>query len=396
MSIQCKLILVVTLLFAAFIATAIFISVDMLSNAFDAGQSRHTQQLIDLTLDMLRKNRSHEVLHADSLIVYENQAVTAMADYKQRQVVRDDLLKKIVVLLLVNAIPFLLIGYFVIVFFVSRAIKPVVLLTKKISRYPDISPNDLRVNPRADKEVRLLTGQFKTMLENILAYQKKLQARSKVDGWMEMSRAIVHEVGNAITPAKNSVEQLKKECPDNLHVVEVQKSVVRMEEVFRHIRQFYTTQTIIRMPFDLVAEVQFVCSGYGAGFSNATDFKGIMISGGKTEFTQMLANLIKNATESVAAPAVANVQVQLALSSEFLQITIADNGCGIPPDALEKIFSPGYSSKSTGFGIGLTLVKKIITLHEWALSVASEPGAGSTFTITIPKRDILERVCPAA
>jgi signal transduction histidine kinase len=71
-------------------------------------------------------------------------------------------------------------------------------------------------------------------------------------------------------------------------------------------------------------------------------------------------------------------------------------GRGIPPDAIGRIFSPGYSSKPDGFGIGLALVEKIITLHEWAISVTSKPGEGAQFTITIPKRDILERIRTAA
>jgi signal transduction histidine kinase len=319
-----------------------------------------------------------------------------MADYKQRQIFKDDLLKKLVLLLFLNAILFCFLGCCAIVFFVSRALKPVINLTKNIARYPDLKPENLQPDPRTDKEVRLLTEQFKHMLESVIMYQKKLQARSKLDGWMEMSRAIVHEVGNAITPARNSVELLKKESPENTNVIAVQKSIARMEDTFRHIRQFYKSQEIIRSPFDIVEELQFICKGYGAEFCNQTGFDSIMLSAGKTECIQLFTNLIKNATEATQPEEKTEVRVDLSIDENNALITISDNGCGIPEAMIDKIFSPGYSSKTSGFGIGLALVEKIITLHEWSISVNSKPGKGAQFTITIPKRDIHERISTAA
>ncbi len=379
-------------IFVVFLVTAILVSIEMLNRAFESGQSRHTPQMLELSVNLLRKVRERELLPKDSLTLYETQTVAAMADYKQRQVFKDDLLKKLVILLFLNAVPFFILGYFAIVLFVSRAVRPVIRLTKNIARYPDLQPETLKQDPRADKEVRLLTEQFRDMLESVIMYQKKLQARSKLEGWMEMSRAIVHEVGNAITPARNSVELLKKENPENTNVIAVQKSLARMEDIFRHIRQFYKSQVIVRSPFDVVEELQFICQGYGAKFCNQTEFDSIILSGGKTECTQLFTNLIKNASEAAKPEIKAEIQVDLTIDENSALIKVSDNGCGIPEETIDKIFSPGYSSKSNGFGIGLALVEKIITLHEWSISVNSKPGEGTQFTIVIPKRDIHERI----
>jgi two-component system, NtrC family, nitrogen regulation sensor histidine kinase NtrY len=396
LSIKLKLILVVMTIFVVFLATAILVSIEMLNRSFEAGQSKHASHIIELSVNLLRKAREKELLPPDSLAIYETQTVNAMADYKQRQIFKDDLLKKLVLLLLLNAILFCFLGYCAIVFFVSRALRPVINLTKNIARYPDLIPENLELDHRSDKEVRLLTEQFKHMLESVIMYQKKLQARSKIDGWMEMSRAIVHEVGNAITPARNSVELLKKESPENTNVMAVQKSIARMEDIFRHIRQFYKSQEIIRSHFDIVQELRFLCQGYEAKFCNHTGFDSIVLSGGKTECTQLFSNLIKNATEASKPGEKTEVKVDLAIDENSAMITISDNGCGIAEEMIDKIFSPGYSSKSSGFGIGLALVEKIITLHEWSINVNSKPGKGAQFTITIPKRDIHERISTAA
>ncbi len=383
-------------IFAVFLATAILISIDMLSSAIEAGQSKHTSQVIGLTVNLLRKTREKQPVPADSLAVYETRALAAMADYKQRQVCKDDVLRKLVVLLLLNAIPFFVLGYIAIVVSVSRTIRPVMRLTKNIARYPDLQAETLQPDPHADKEVHLLTDQFRNMLASIADYQKQLKARSKLDGWMEMSRAIVHEVGNAITPARNSIDLLKRESPGDGNVLAASKSIAKMEDIFRHIRQFYKSGEIHRSPFDIMEEVLFLCRGFGVEFVNRTPSESIVISGGKTECVQLFTNLIKNAVEAARSIEKPQIRTELSLDENDLRIVISDNGCGIPEEAMAKIFSPGYSSKSDGFGIGLALVQKIITLHDWTISVDSRPGEGTRFTITIPKRDILERTSSPA
>jgi len=396
MSLKGRLIFVVMTIFMVFLISSILTSVGMMNMAFDAGQSRFTAPSLDMTVQLLQKMRAGTTLAEDSLALLEKRAITAMADFKQRTVLKDALLKKLVGILLVNAALFISIGCIVIIFSVSRTVKPVMNLTGKIARYPDIDPESIVAGPRSGKEVQLLAVQFKEMVHNITDYQKQLQERSRIDGWLEMSRAIVHEVGNAITPARNAVEVLTKEQPENRNIAAVQKSVVRMEEIFRHIRQLYKTQEIVRVPFNIVDEVQFVCTGYTVSFINTTGFDTIIVFGGRTETVQIVTNLVKNAVEAVSAAESAEVTVSMAARDESLQLLINDNGPGMPPDVLRQIFSPGYSTKSSGFGIGLTLVKKIITFHQWDLDVSSEPDHGTTFTITIPKRDIRERTGTAA
>lgn len=396
MSIKLKLILIVLTIFLVFLATAILVSVDMIQNAFEAGQSKHTSEILDLSVNLLQASRDHVPISTDSLNLYEKQTMAALSEYNQRQICKDDVLKKLVILLLLNAIPFIILGYIAIMLAVSRITRPIVRLTKTIVLYPNLTPQDLKPDPRADKEVRLLTGQFNVMIEKIQMYQKRLQARSKVDGWMEMSRAIIHEAGNAITPAKNSIELLKNEDPQNANVIAVSRSIARMDDIFRHIRQFYKTREIVRGSFNVVDELEFLCKGYNVTFNNLTGYNAIAICAGKTETIQLFTNLIKNAVEAVLGCNKPDVKVEVSCGDIDLLICVSDNGCGIAIDSLDKIFSPGYSGKSTGFGIGLAIVQKIIILHEWSIAVESKLGDGTKFKTTIPKRDIIERTSTAA
>jgi two-component system, NtrC family, nitrogen regulation sensor histidine kinase NtrY len=396
LSIKVKLIIIIMVIFAVFLATAILISIGMLSSAISAGQGQHTSQVLGLSVDLLRISREKKQIPEDSLNIYEKQVLAAMADYKQRQVCKDDLLRKLAIVLLLNAVPFFILGYFAIAFSVSRTIRPVMRLTKNIARYPDLRPADMPADPHADKEVRLLTDQFRTMLESIERYQKQLSARSKLDGWMEMSRAIVHEVGNAISPARNAIDLLKQRDPDNANVLAAAKSIARMEEIFRHIRQFYKSGEIARAPFDISQELRFICRGFGAEFQDRTRSDSIIVTGGKTECIQLFTNLIKNAAEAARSSEKPVVRAELTLDDTCMRIMVGNNGSGIAHEALGRIFSPGYTTKSEGMGIGLALVQKFITLHDWAISVVSIPGEETRFTVTIPKRDILERTDSSA
>ena len=81
-----------------------------------------------------------------------------------------------------------------------------------------------------------------------------------------------------------------------------------------------------------------------------------------------------------------NIQVKVKkLSTGNTALTISDNGEGILPDVLDKIFVPFFTTKTSGSGIGLSLCKQIMTLHEGSINVKSEVGKGSSFILTFPK-----------
>jgi signal transduction histidine kinase len=69
----------------------------------------------------------------------------------------------------------------------------------------------------------------------------------------------------------------------------------------------------------------------------------------------------------------------------YVTASIADDGPGIPPDRLQKIFQPFYTTKESGTGLGLSMTRKILDLHEGRITVRSEPGEGAVFTVFLPR-----------
>jgi signal transduction histidine kinase len=110
------------------------------------------------------------------------------------------------------------------------------------------------------------------------------------------------------------------------------------------------------------------------------------------QMKQVLVNLIKNAMEAMHEGGTITVSVERR--PPHLEIVVADTGEGMPPDVVENIFTPYFTTKSKGSGLGLAISRNIIRAHNGDLGVESQPGKGSVFTIRLPLAEIESGACP--
>jgi two-component system, NtrC family, nitrogen regulation sensor histidine kinase NtrY len=103
----------------------------------------------------------------------------------------------------------------------------------------------------------------------------------------------------------------------------------------------------------------------------------------KDQWLQVFNNLIKNAAQACSATKKPIIHIQVSIVKQRVIIEIKDNGCGIPPEQIEKIFTPHFTTKSTGSGIGLSLTKQIIENHDGQISFTSTVNKGTVFTIRL-------------
>ena len=108
----------------------------------------------------------------------------------------------------------------------------------------------------------------------------------------------------------------------------------------------------------------------------------LIISADKSMIEQVIINLVKNAMQSFSEQEEKNIQLKAYLDEKTRPIiSVSDNGDGIDPEALERIFVPFYSTKKTGSGIGLSLSKQIMRQHEGRITVKSKLGEGTEFIL---------------
>jgi signal transduction histidine kinase len=107
------------------------------------------------------------------------------------------------------------------------------------------------------------------------------------------------------------------------------------------------------------------------------------VAADENQLRQALLNLVRNAREAMPSGGKLRVEVAAGGAGQ-VRMSIVDTGSGIPAEHLGKIFDPFFSTKEKGTGLGLALVQQILAEHGGRIEVASPPGGGTTFTLTLP------------
>jgi hypothetical protein len=104
------------------------------------------------------------------------------------------------------------------------------------------------------------------------------------------------------------------------------------------------------------------------------------------QIQQVLLNLILNAVQAMPAGGLLTITSQLVEldGKQWVRVSIADTGQGIPPLILGKIFTPFFTTKAQGTGLGLAICHKLVTQHQGTIAVTSEDGRGTVFTVSLP------------
>ena len=105
----------------------------------------------------------------------------------------------------------------------------------------------------------------------------------------------------------------------------------------------------------------------------------------KTHFNRIFTNLITNAIEAIAEGVAGQLKIVVAVQENEISISLSDNGVGIEYEKLDRIFEPNFTTKSTGTGLGLAMVKGMLDAATATIAVTSLAGEGTTFTLSFPK-----------
>lgn len=225
----------------------------------------------------------------------------------------------------------------------------------------------------------------------------------KVDiAWQKLIRVLTHEIMNASAPIISSTETIREilvnqdtgkpfainnlQNEDIVDIVEGINIISDESSSLRHFVQNYRTLTKLPIPdFEIINVGEYLQSIARMYRKQAHDNnviietsngeKDILLRADKKLLTRVMNNLIKNAFDALNQTV--NPCIRLCFSvneNKSVEITVSDNGQGIATDVMEQIFTPFYSTKSNGSGIGLSLARQIMRLHGANISVLSTPG----------------------
>jgi len=332
-------------------------------------------------------NKSND-LSAREKAEYKTRATNLMQEYRQRSVFKEEVTNRLNNKIFWYFLPFLIIMVVLAYLFFAVFTAPINRLAKLMQKYPEIQDEELQI-PKGRNETAVLYLRFAEMRAKIAEYENLLRKEEKVSGWMEMSRAIVHEMNNFLMPLENHLNSLNKKAENQpeyqSELAKVNRSFNETKRVIANMRNFYSSRKSELERVNLNDDLAFICSGYQAEFI-AQENQPVEVMIDRLELNQVLVNLIKNAKESATDERAVQVKVSLQKKEGLVQIAIQDNGKGITPADLAKIFDPGFTSKKNGLGFGLALVQKIATINRWTISVESTLSSGTTFVLTIPEQ----------
>ena len=208
--------------------------------------------------------------------------------------------------------------------------------------------------------------------------------RNEMEAWQKLIRVLTHEIMNSITPIISLSETLSERgIPSQLG----EKEYSVMLEFVENYRRLTRIPAPIRTQISIAELFTDLKKLFPEEeFQFEVPSPELKLNVDRTQIEQILINLLKNAREACSRKSDKKIQVKARkLSAGNTTLTISDNGEGILPDVLDKIFVPFFTTKTSGSGIGLSLCKQIMTLHEGSINVKSEVGKGSSFILTFPK-----------
>ncbi|HAP44680.1 MAG: hypothetical protein A2087_13385 [Spirochaetes bacterium GWD1_61_31] len=252
---------------------------------------------------------------------------------------------------------------------------------------------------QVDESGRLI-DEFNSMLDQLDRHRDDELRNEKIGVWRDIARRLAHELRNPLTPIKLSAERvLRRYRNDPATVGDIlEKSMIAIVQETSNMENLLSDfQAFARLPeaqknwlrlADLVGETVLL---YSASLPNMQFITSgipdsIVLKADRGYLKQALSNLITNAADACDSQGRVEIRADLVKTAEsrYCRIQLRDNGRGIPPELQDKVFSPYYTTKQQGTGLGLAVVEHVINSHGGSIRLESAIGQGTVFYIDLP------------
>ncbi len=273
----------------------------------------------------------------------------------------------------------------------NKISSPIIKLTEMTQK---VSAGNLDVHLKVEQkgEIAELVYGFNKMVTEIKRIQNELSIKERENAWKEMAKQVAHEIKNPLTPMKLSVQLLEQAYKDkspkfNQIFEKVIATIINQIEILKNIASEFSV--VAKLPpikisqVNLVSIIDEVIQLYSAEnikceFNITNDIP--IINSDNEQLKRILINLIKNSIEAEAN----KINIEICSKTNVVEILITDNGIGIPEENIERIFDDKFTTKPSGMGIGLFLVKNILKSIKATIEIPiSKPGS-TTFKILLP------------
>lgn len=244
---------------------------------------------------------------------------------------------------------------------------------------------------RYQDEIGTLVQEYNRMLQELERSAAKLAQTERESAWREMAKQVAHEIKNPLTPMRLNVQYLEKSLQtDNPQKLkEFSESMIDQIDTLSNIAAAFSR--FASMPelrpklfpvSELLRRVATLYPEHDVAFK--AENQDLQIYADPDQLIRVMNNLINNALQAIPANRKEQVNVVLRKEGEEALIEVCDNGGGIPESQREKIFEPRFTTKSSGMGLGLALVKRIVDGFNGRIEFETKLGEGTCFRVYLP------------
>ncbi|MEJ2313491.1 MAG: ATP-binding protein [Nitrospirota bacterium] len=293
----------------------------------------------------------------------------------------------IFLLMLVTLISALIFGLGLII----RLIRPIIQLKEDVDKIAD-QGLDIEIQTGRSDEIGKLSTAFNDMVVKLRKSFAERERLSRLAATGELSATLAHEIKNPLNAISGAATYIGKNYKGSLikdFIKIINEEVGRINKLTTSLLNFAkplkpepAPTDVNRLAEETVALMRQECEEQGLRLETRLQEGVPDVSLDYGQIKQVLINLILNAVDAVGQDGV--IRVSTVSSDSRVLLSVEDNGTGIPEGELENIFNPFHTTKARGTGIGLAISRKAVKEHGGDITVKSEPGKGSVFTISLP------------
>jgi len=289
------------------------------------------------------------------------------------------------------------------VFISGRLTSPLTMLSKGLASV-GVGKKSEHLTYAGNDEIGKLVKQYNRMVDEIEESTHKLANSEREYAWREMAKQIAHEIKNPLTPMKLNVQQLFKSWKDNVpgfdkmlerftkNQIEYIDDLSSIASAFSAFAKMPVTNPVevdlldqIRITIELFKNTENITLNVQWPHESK-----IIVYADKEQLNGVFSNLIKNGIQSIPSDRKGHIMVAPIVKSDKVIVSISDNGSGIPPDLQKKLFTPNFTTKSSGMGLGLSIAKKYIESANGRIWFESVAKKGSVFYFELPVKYTVE------
>ena len=308
---------------------------------------------------------------------------------------QEEIANFLVTIINLNAFIFLIAGI-IALFITNRITRSFSFISEKMKAV-NLGKMNEAIHWKRNDEIGDLVKEYNKMVSKLDESAAALAKSEREGAWREMARQVAHEIKNPLTPMKLSLQYLQKSIASKSPNVEeltanVAKTLVEQIEHLNHIAGEFSQFANIGNPkneiFELNQVIKHVTQLHAVDdhtniYLDVQD-KEVMVKADRTHINRLFTNLILNAMQAVPADRSVQINITEEIRGNTVLIKIRDNGIGISEAQQSKIFTPNFTTKTSGTGLGLAMSKGIVEQAKGKIWFETEAGVGTTFFVELP------------